>query len=198
MAAVIRSSSMKLVIATTSTAGWRRLSSAVAAMPSSPGISRSITTTSGEQRRRGVQRRLAVGRLADDLEIVVQVEEVAHPAPDHGVVVDDQDPDPVGHGLDAAGRRGRPGHRPSSASMAGAATARPPGAPSAGGSAAAARIARPPRTWIGARRLVEQDGRQRDARRPARTASGSRPASRRRAGCRSGTGSTGWPPRTAR
>ena len=144
MAAVIRSSSMKLVMATTSIAGWRALISAVAAIPSSPGISRSITTTSGSERRRGLERAVAVGRLADDLEIVVQVEEIAHAAADHRVVVDDQDADRGGARHEPPGARtargseswpwpgsgvGSPrvGVSASSASIAGAATARPPG-----------------------------------------------------------------------
>ena len=84
---------MKLVMATTSIAGWRAFSSAVAAMPSRPGISRSMTTTSGRSAAAASSAAVAVGRLADDLEIVVQVEEVAHPAADHRVVVDDQDAD---------------------------------------------------------------------------------------------------------
>ena len=35
----------------------------------------------------------AVGRLADDLDVVVQLEEIAHPATDHRVVVDEEDAD---------------------------------------------------------------------------------------------------------
>ena len=59
----------------------------------------------GEQRRRRLERRDAVGGLADDLEVIVQVEEVAHAAADHGMVVDDQDTDPGAHALAADRRR---------------------------------------------------------------------------------------------
>ena len=54
-----------------------------------------MITTSGASRGGRLERRHAVGGLADDLEVVVQLEEVAHPAADHRVVVDEQDADPA-------------------------------------------------------------------------------------------------------
>ena len=64
--------------------------SAVAAIPSSSGISRSITTTSGASSGRRLERprrRRAASPTTD--EVVVELEEVAHAAPDHRVVVHD-------------------------------------------------------------------------------------------------------------
>ena len=54
-----------------------------------------MTTTSGSSSPRSPARPRPVAGLADDLEVVVQLEEVAHAAPDHRVVVDEQDADPV-------------------------------------------------------------------------------------------------------
>ena len=57
------------------------------------------------------QRRQPVGRLADDLEVVVERQEVAHAATDHRVVVDEQDPDPIGHRSMVHRARAGPVHR---------------------------------------------------------------------------------------
>ena len=89
-----RSSSMKLVSATTSTSGKRCLTSAVAAIPSITGISRSIRTTSGSERLDLLDRAAPVVGLAHDLDVVEELEEAEQAAPDDGVVVDEQDPDP--------------------------------------------------------------------------------------------------------
>ena len=161
--------------------GMRALISAVAAIPSMLGISRSITTTSGRNSAAPPAPSAPSGRLADDLEVVVQREEVAHAAADHRMVVDEQDPDPV-----APSVHGPPGHasaRPSSsdAASAPAGPVRPrpaleddrgredrQGADGLDAAPATRRAATPP-----ARR-----------RPPARTASGCRRASRRSPGSR--------------
>ena len=64
-------------------------------MPSMTGHQQVHHDDIGAERLDGIERREAVGRFTDDLEVVVQVEEVAHAAPDHGVVVDDEDADRV-------------------------------------------------------------------------------------------------------
>ena len=71
-----------------------------------------MTTTSGSNVGRRLERGDAVGGLPDDLEVVVQVEEVAHAAADHGMVVDDEDADPGGPRLAVTAGAGRSGRRP--------------------------------------------------------------------------------------
>ena len=61
-------------------------------MPSTLGISRSISTTSGTQRIGELDALGAVGCLADDLHVVLELKEASEAASDHLVVVDEQDP----------------------------------------------------------------------------------------------------------
>ena len=76
---MIRSSSMKLVIATTSIAGWRGLELGGRGDAVEPGHQQVHDDDVGEQRSAAASSAaVAVGGLADDLEVVVQVEEVAH------------------------------------------------------------------------------------------------------------------------
>ena len=100
---------MKLVMATTSIGRVTGLELDRGGDPVETGHDEVHHDHVGEQRRRCLERRDAVGGLADDLEVVVQVEEVAHAAADHGVVVDDQDTDPAAHALAAAAGTGGPG-----------------------------------------------------------------------------------------
>ena len=143
-----------------------------------PGIRRSMTTTSGRSAAAASSAARAVGRLADDLEVVVQVEEVAHAraGPSRGRRR-------AGPGSGRARPRTRRGPRPgpstASDSIAGATTV----ALARGGRrwriTAAARIASAaerPGSAPAPRRAATPPARRR---RPARTASGCRPASRR-------------------
>ena len=109
-AAVTCSSSMKLVMATISTSGSSPLIRPIAVTPSMVGISRSMSTTSGADVARppGLA---AVAGLADDLDVVQQLEEGGQASSDDRVIVHDQDADRVGHGdgdpsSTGAGRRG--------------------------------------------------------------------------------------------
>ena len=52
----------------------------------------SITTTSGRSRRTSVDRLDAVVGLADDLEVVLGVEQHAQPGPEQHLVVGEHDP----------------------------------------------------------------------------------------------------------
>ena len=70
-----RSSSRKLVSTITRLSGARTRSSRIAPTPSSPGITRSIRITSGYRRCGLLDRLVAVARLADDLEAVLQLQE---------------------------------------------------------------------------------------------------------------------------
>ena len=71
----------------------RSRSRRIASIPSMRGITRSISTTSGAQLLDQRQRLLAVGRLADHLDVVLQVEERPQPLAHDRVVVGDQHPD---------------------------------------------------------------------------------------------------------
>ena len=64
----------------------------VASMPSIVGMRTSITTTSGRSRSNRADRVGAVDRLADDLEVVLGVEDHPEPAAHQGLVVGDHDP----------------------------------------------------------------------------------------------------------
>ena len=84
----------ELVIATISVSGSSALIRPIAVMPSMFGISRSIRTTSGLSRAGHRHALGAVRGLADDLDVVEQVEEGPQARPDDGVVVHEQDADP--------------------------------------------------------------------------------------------------------
>ena len=76
---------------------------AMAVSPSTLGISRSISTTSGLSASACADGAAAVRCLANDLHVVLQLEEAAQPTPNHLVVVDQQDPDASGDGVLTAG-----------------------------------------------------------------------------------------------
>ena len=76
------SSSMKLVIVTISVSGRSALIRPIAVTPSMFGISRSIRTTSGSSRRAIATPSLPSDGLADDLDVVLEVEEHAQAHPD--------------------------------------------------------------------------------------------------------------------
>ena len=84
------SSSMNEVIVTISVSGRSALIRPIAVIPSMFGISRSISTTSGSSRRAIGDALAAVGGLADDFDVGLQVEEDAQARADDGVVVDDE------------------------------------------------------------------------------------------------------------
>ena len=114
-----------------------------------------MTTTSGASRAIASSASHAVRGLADDHEVVVQLEEVAHPPADHRVVVDEQDPDR------RAGQRGPVGltRPPASGSVAGLAPERSP----RWRMTAAARIASAPASLDRDEALAEEPGREGDA-----------------------------------
>jgi hypothetical protein len=72
----------------------------VASIPSTPGIRTSISTTSGRVPGDYVQRRPAVGRLADHLDVLDLVEDHPESGAHEGLVVDEHDSD---HGEVARG-----------------------------------------------------------------------------------------------
>ena len=123
-------------------------------MPSRFGMTRSIRTTSGA-RLGGGQRLAAVGRLADDLDVVLEVEEGAQALAYDGVVVGDQDADHprhlephrgplAGRGLDRrACRPARPRAPPSRSARAVARAGRRPAGSNPRPSSATVRISRP-------------------------------------------------------
>ena len=81
--------------ATTSMTGQRAFSCRVASMPSMPGISRSISTTSGSvagrfQDRDPVECLLAVAGLPGHGDVVDQVQVGAHPGADDRMVIDQE------------------------------------------------------------------------------------------------------------
>ena len=91
----------------------------VASMPSISGIRMSISTTSGSSSRDAVDACSAVGALADDLDVVLGLEDHAEAGADQRLVVDEQHADahagtdapsgqPGAHGEAAAGARARP------------------------------------------------------------------------------------------
>ena len=71
-------------------------------IPLLPGITTSISTTSGLCSHRLEDRAVGVGRLADRLDVGLGVEHAAEPGADDGVVVDDEDADRHGSGTSAA------------------------------------------------------------------------------------------------
>ena len=62
-------------------------------IPLSPGMTTSISTTSGFLLPRLEDRCADIAGLADDLDVVLGVEQQVQAGPDDGVVVDDQHPD---------------------------------------------------------------------------------------------------------
>ena len=62
-------------------------------MPSTSGIRMSISTTSGRSARAMLDRLAAVGRLADDLDVGLGVEDHPEAVAHQGLVVGDQDAD---------------------------------------------------------------------------------------------------------
>ena len=94
---------MTLTPARSSSAEMRR----VASRPSTPGIRMSIRTTSARSAAGQVDRLLAVGGLADDLQVPGGVDEDPEPGADQGLVVGEQDPDRlVSSFYGSGGRRG--------------------------------------------------------------------------------------------
>ena len=70
---------------------WSEVICRVASIPSITGIRTSITTTSGARLRRELDRLPAVGRLADDLQVVLGVDQRGERGPQQRLVVDDED-----------------------------------------------------------------------------------------------------------
>ena len=69
---------------------YRSTSARVASTPPVPGISRSISTTSGDGRRDLLQRLGAVARLADDGQVGLGAEHHRDAGPEHRLVVDQE------------------------------------------------------------------------------------------------------------
>ena len=84
---------MKLVRATIWTPGWAALIRAIAPIPSSWGMTMSMRIDVGDELGRQLDADQAVLGLADDLDVVEQLEVAAQPAPDDAMVVDEQDAD---------------------------------------------------------------------------------------------------------
>ena len=176
MAATTRSSSMKLVRAMTSTSGWAALIRGGRLDAVDDRHQQVHDDDIGPQLGDEGDRRRAVGGLADDLEVVVQAEEVAHAAADHRVVVDEDEADRAS--WRRPGRRS-PGPDASSPSLRRRAAAWRSLAGAALEEQRPRRGSRrAPTSWSGTRSSPSSRRRAR-RRRPARTASGSRPASRR-------------------
>ena len=92
-ASITSASSTEIVSTTTRVSGAIAVICRVASTPVMPGMFRSMTTTSGASSRDEPQRRLAVRRLADDLDALL-LEQVAQPGPEEVVVVHEQDAQP--------------------------------------------------------------------------------------------------------
>ena len=81
------------MVRTSTRAGWRAVISRVAAMPSSSGMRMSISTTSGSRRPALWIGLVAVGRLADDLDVGMVLEHEPEAGAHERLVVGDQDAD---------------------------------------------------------------------------------------------------------
>ncbi len=71
----------------------RAITSTVVSKPSMPGMSASMSTTSGLEHADHAQRLAAAGRLADDGDVALRGEQPAQARPHLGTVVHEQDVD---------------------------------------------------------------------------------------------------------
>ncbi len=73
-------------------AGLSVLMCLVAWMPSIRGMFTSMTTTSGERPIAFFHRFFAVGRLSDDGDVLIGIEDAFQPLPDHSMIVQQKHP----------------------------------------------------------------------------------------------------------
>ena len=93
-------SASKVVSATTTGGSGSSLIRSIAVSPSTPGMRRSMSTTSGRSRRTASTAAAPSWASLDDLQVVGGAEDRAQVRADHRLVVDDHHPD--GHGQDPA------------------------------------------------------------------------------------------------